>query len=65
MRADGRNRTPDNPVYVQNMYAAFKANAAALEYESYFDTMATSRIWPTTRFPKAAAAYRALWSAGR
>ena len=63
--AQSRNPAPDDPVYISNMYATFKTNAAWIDYESYFDVGAEHQLYPTTRFPNAAAAYRSLWSAGR
>jgi hypothetical protein len=60
-----RGGPPDNPVYVDNMYRFFRANAADIEYESYYDCALTHQLFPSTRFPNAAAAYQRLWSAGQ
>jgi hypothetical protein len=56
----------DDPVYIRNMYAFFKAHATDLAYESYFDDRpGVNQIFPAGPFPKASAAYRQLWSAGQ
>ena len=47
------------------MYRFFQNNAAAIEYESYYDCSLTHQLYPSTRFPRAAAAYQQLWSAGQ
>jgi hypothetical protein len=63
--ANGTNTAPDDPVYVDNMYRFFKANAASIAYESYFNAMADQHLLcPTTRFPNAAAMYKADWASG-
>jgi hypothetical protein len=59
------DRKGDDPVYVQNMHAFLEAHAPAIAYENYFDCLDRHRLFPDTRFPKASAAYRQLWSAGR
>ncbi len=48
----------DDPVYIDNMYRFFKANAGSIAYETYFNAMADQHLLcPTTRFPKASAMY--------
>jgi hypothetical protein len=59
------DRKGDDPVYVRNMHAFLEAHAPAIAYENYFDCLDRHRLFPDTRFPKASAAYRQLWSAGR
>ena len=34
------NKKPDDPVYIDNMYRFFKANAGSIAYETYFNTRA-------------------------
>ncbi len=46
------------------MHAFLEAHAPAIAYENYFDCLDRHRLFPDTRFPKASAAYRQLWSAG-
>lgn len=57
--------TADNPLYIQNIYNAFKANAADLAYENYYNCPVVHRLYPDSQFPKASALYRKLWSAGK
>ena len=53
----------DDPVYIDNMYKFFKANAGSIAYETYFNAMADQHLLcPSTRFPKAAAMYAKDWS---
>ena len=35
--ANGANVTPDDPVYMDNMYRFFRDNAANIAYEAYFN----------------------------
>lgn len=52
----------DNTAYVQSMSNFFKANAASIGYENYYENPdAPHRLEPTTKFPKAAALYKQLW----
>ena len=55
----------DDPVYIQNMFNTFKANAKDIAYENYYNCTEEHQIFPTTPFPKASALYRALWSKGK
>jgi len=56
----------DDPLYVRNMYAFFRANADAIEYESYFDDRpGVHQIFPVGAFPRASTAYQQLWAAGQ
>ena len=54
----GGNPGGDDPAYVNDMYNFFKANAANLGYESYFN-YSGGIYWPTAAVPNAAAAYKA------
>lgn len=55
----------DNPLYIQNMYNFFAANAADIAYEALFNGRDPGpggyRLNPTTARPLAAALYRELW----
>jgi hypothetical protein len=51
----------DNPDYVRRMFEQFRASAAHLAYENYYNRPAVHRLHPTTRYPEAARAYRELW----
>jgi hypothetical protein len=55
----------DNPLYIQNMYKTFKANAATIAYENYYNCPLVHRLHPDTQFPKASARYLKLWSEGK
>jgi hypothetical protein len=60
----------DDPVYVDNMYRFFRANAANVAYESYFnklpdDHALCSNDGTPTNYPNAAAMYKADWSLGK
>ena len=56
----------DDPVYIDNMYRFFKANAGSIAYETYFNAMPDQHLLcPTTRFPRAAAMYKLLWNLGQ
>ena len=61
----GDTRAADTPVYIDNMYRFFRANAADIAYENYYNCPQKHRLFPQTDFPQASARYRALWSAGR
>jgi hypothetical protein len=54
----------DNPLYIENMFTFFKANAENIAYENYYNCPTQHRIFPTTNFPLSAARYRQLWSGG-
>jgi hypothetical protein len=60
----GNSAVADNPVYIENMFRFFKANAASLAYESYFNCASLHYIYPTSIYKNARERYRALWSAG-
>ena len=54
----------DDPVYIDNMYRFFRANAADIAYESYFNATGQTpctRPARRTAFPNAAATYKADW----
>ena len=59
------NPRPDNPTYVENMYRFFRANAASIAYENYYNCPVVHKIFPGESFPLASAAYQRLWSAGQ
>jgi hypothetical protein len=58
------NPHPDDPTYLHNMKAWFKAHAAGLAYETYFNVGASHQLCSTTRYPKGRAAYASDWGAG-
>ncbi len=60
----GNSAVADNPVYIENMFRFFKANAASLAYESYFNCASLHYIYPTSIYKNARERYRALWSTG-
>src|SRR4051794_21919987 len=61
----GAASASDDPIYMQNMFKFFKANASSISYETYFNAMPDQHtLCPSTRFPKSAATYKALWHAG-
>jgi hypothetical protein len=54
----------DDPVYMDNMARFFRANAGGIAYETYFNADAGNgghALCPSTRFPRAAARYKADW----
>ncbi|MEK0084340.1 glycoside hydrolase family 26 protein [Benzoatithermus flavus] len=61
----------DNPFFIQKMFEFFRANAAVMAYESYFNGGGRAfpdgvyKIFPAYNNPRAAARYQQLWSAGR
>jgi hypothetical protein len=60
----------DDPVFIDNMYRFFRANAADVVYESYFNTMPDEHALcnadgTPTAYPNAAATYKADWSLGQ
>ena len=57
----GLRRNGDNPEYVRQMFGQFRAHAADLAYESYFNRSSEHMLYPSTRYPQAARAYRELW----
>lgn len=52
----------DNPVFVQKMFEFFVANRDLMAYEAYFDLQGPRYELSRGANPRAAAAYRALWS---
>jgi hypothetical protein len=54
----------DDPVYVDNVFRFFGANAADVAYESYFNKLSVHQLCPSTLFPNAAAKYQADWGLG-
>lgn len=55
----------DNPFYIQKMYEFFKANAADIEYETYYNYTSKHQLYPNSPFPRSSNKYRQLWSAGQ
>ncbi len=55
----------DNPLYVENMYRFFRDNAADIAYENYYNRPLVHQLYPSTKFTKARARYKELWSAGQ
>jgi hypothetical protein len=55
----------DSPFYIQGMYQFFKANAAKIAYENYYNCADVHQLGTTTQFPNASAMYQRLWSAGQ
>ena len=51
----------DNALYVANMHRFFRANAAILAYENYFNCPREHQLHPSARFPRARDEYRRLW----
>lgn len=62
----------DNPFFIQKMYDFFRANAASIAYEAYFngddgsgnDENGSHRLAPVEYNPQSATAYKAIWSSG-
>ena len=59
----------DDPVFIDNMYRFFKANAADIAYETHFNSMPDQHTLcnatgAPTLFPNAAAKYEANWTLG-
>jgi hypothetical protein len=67
-RPEWGTATADDPVYIDNMYRFFRANAASIGWETYQNntTSATDghQLCPTTPFPRARAMYAQRWRAG-
>jgi hypothetical protein len=60
----------DDPVYIDNMYRFFQANAAGIAYETYFNSMPDQHTLcndngTPTAYPNAAARYKADWTLGQ
>ena len=51
----------DNAAYIQRMHAFFRANAAHIGYENYYNKAKAHELHPGTRFSKARSAYAKLW----
>jgi hypothetical protein len=47
------------------MYQFFKANAAKIAYENYYNCADVHQLGTSTQFPNASAMYQQLWSAGQ
>jgi hypothetical protein len=62
---DSGGPTADNPVYIDNMYRFFRDNAPDIAYENYYNSSLRHQLNPSTKYPKAGAKYRELWSAGQ
>ena len=45
----------------ERMETFFKANAADVGYENYYNRPLAHQLHPSTRFPKARSAYASLW----
>jgi len=61
---NGVHGSGDNPLFVERMFAFFKANRDVLVFESYFneaDPYIANALWGARQNPKAAAVYRRLW----
>jgi hypothetical protein len=54
-------RNGDNAAYIQRMHAFFRANAAHIGYENYYNKNKEHELHPATRFAKARSAYAKLW----
>jgi hypothetical protein len=52
---------PDNPLFIENMYRFFKANAASIAYENYYNASTRHQLYPSTLYPKARSSYQQLW----
>jgi beta-mannanase len=52
----------DNDFYIQKVYDFFKANAADIAYETYYNCPDRHRLFPNSFMPKASAKYQQLWS---
>ncbi len=70
--ANRANVAPDDPVYMDNMYKFFRSNAADIAYETYLNANAAdgghalcNPDGAPTKFPKAAARYKADWGAAK
>jgi hypothetical protein len=58
----------DNPLFIENMFRFFKANADSIAYEAYFNgalPTGTHVIAPPTANPMSWAKYRSLWGPKR
>lgn len=55
----------DNPFYIGKMYEFFKANAADLAFENYFNCPLKHQLYPSQTYSKSRARYKELWSPGR
>lgn len=51
----------DNAAYIERMNTFFRANAAHIGYESYFNKNSEHELYPSTKWSKARAAYARLW----
>lgn len=51
----------DNADYIRDMNAFFRANAAYIGYENYYNKNSSHQLHPSTKFPDARKAYADLW----
>ncbi|MEK0084574.1 hypothetical protein [Benzoatithermus flavus] len=54
----------DNPLFVENMFRFFRANAASIAYEAYFNGTSPTgsyQLYPADANPLSSARYKALW----
>jgi hypothetical protein len=60
--------TADDPVYIDDMFKFFKANATSIAYEAYQNNTTSTtdghQLCPTTPFPRAQGMYAQDWKAG-
>lgn len=61
---NGDPAPPDDPVYIENMYCFFRANAADIAYENYYNRAMAHQIYPSDQYPLGRAKYQELWSRG-
>ena len=59
----------DDPIFVSNMYAFFRANARYMAYEDYFNCPQSNsgeyyQVFPSTYNPRSSAVYQKLWMGG-
>jgi hypothetical protein len=58
---NGDAGSPDNAVYIANMYSFFSQNAADIAYECYHNMGGPHQLYPSAEFPKARAEYQRWW----
>lgn len=51
----------DNAGYIRDMNAFFRANAAYIGYENYYNKNSSHQLYPSTKFPASRKAYADLW----
>jgi hypothetical protein len=62
---NGTFEAADTPIYIDNMYRFFRANAPLIAYENYSNCQEAHRIGPRTPFPNSSSRYAELWRAGQ